>query len=72
MFHERIDSSQVKFNSLSNYISGRTQGGGSRGGGAFQQSQQHDARNTRGGGGGSMSNGRGGSRGRGTATMMVV
>ena len=55
--------------SLSSYISGRTPGGGSRGGGTSQQSQQsHDTRNTR--GGGSISNGRGGSRGRGMAKMV--
>ena len=57
-------------NSLSSYISGRTPGGGSRGGSASQQSQlPHDARNIR--GGGSISNGRGGSRGRGTTKLTL-
>ena len=53
-------------NSLTSYISGRTPGGGARGGGGSSQQavpQQHDLRNNR--GGSSMSNGRGGSRGRG-------
>jgi hypothetical protein len=50
-------------NSLSSYISGRTPGGGGRGGHNLQQTQAHEPRNNR--GGGSMSNGRGGTRGRG-------
>jgi hypothetical protein len=60
-------------NSLSSYISGRTPGGGGRGGNNSQQSQQqqqqHDSRNNR--GGGSISNGRGGSRGRGNEIFEI-
>ena len=58
--------------SLSSYISGRTPGGGGRGGSASQQSQQqtHEARNNR--GGGSISNGRGGSRGRGNPKWNIL
>ncbi len=61
-------------NSLSSYISGRTPGGGGRGGNNSQQSQQqqqqHDSRNNR--GGGSISNGRGGSRGRGNEIFQFI
>ncbi|CAF5066986.1 unnamed protein product, partial [Rotaria magnacalcarata] len=53
----------AKMNALSSYISGRTPGGAGRAGHNSQQSQQ-DTRSNR-GGGGSVSNGRGGSRGRG-------
>lgn len=50
--------------SLSSYISGRTPGGGRGGNNSQQSQQQHELRNSR--GGGSMSNGRIGSRGRGS------